>query len=314
MLRYAVLLVALAAGLTVLAVPPPTVHFVDLSTAPPPTFLGPLAVAPISEGPQAAVPIMADVTTVPLAPFAGTPLLTFSKPLSHRVVPDGGCATWSHGYTGSVYFLESGVEETVAPGLEVTLALPPHAQAFYFYAEPNSWSTFTFYAITDTGLVAGPIFITGASGANGFGFYADPGAAIASIIVQTDTSSGGFAIGEFGLNLNGFPTWLSFQDDRLRSSFCVNNLTGEYQWSSCPYPTGPAAASNGGCISMGTLRVLNSATLFRSYPQDPALIYLTYDPLNHRARGYRNYGTYNPLSDLNTTNNPPCGFRPPIDN
>jgi len=317
MLGCAVLLVAFTAGLQVFAVPPPppTVHFVDLGTALPPTFLGPVAVNPISESLKAVVPASVDVTTVPLAPFAGTPLLHFDSPLMHLVVPSSW-NNWSHGYTGSVYFLASNggpsrsTNSILPTGPSVTMTLPPHTQAFYFYTEANSYDTFDFFATTDTGLTVGPISITTPFGAHGFGFYADPGASITSIMVQeTADNSFGFAIGEFGMNLNGFPTWLSFQDDYYRSSFCVNNLTGEYMWNSCYYPPG-AAVSNGGCISMGFVQVLNSATLFKNYPQDPTLIYLTYDPLAHRAKGYRYYGSYSALMDMNTANNPPCGGRP----
>ena len=75
--------------------------------------------------------------------------------------------------------------------------MPAGTAAFYFYAEPDNFATFTITATSGTTVVATPV--AGASGANYFGFYGTAGDTIASIAVAiTGTTS--FAVGEFGIS------------------------------------------------------------------------------------------------------------------
>jgi hypothetical protein len=104
--------------------------------------------------------------------------------------------TWSNGYHGDVYYISS----------SVTMTLPAHTTAFYFYAEPNDHRTFTITATGD-GATSRPVHVNGKGGAKFFGFVASGGAEITSITVSSDDLfnpglhlGGGFAVGEFGIH------------------------------------------------------------------------------------------------------------------
>jgi len=124
----------------------------------------------------------------------------------HRI--GGDWDTWSHGYTGDVYFVD---------GTQVTLTLPPNTFAFYLYVEPSyrcphpysfvepSYRyphpySFDEYSVTVTadGTSSGPVGVVGGSGATYFGFYSTTGP-ISTIVVSVEKSARGFAIGEFGI-------------------------------------------------------------------------------------------------------------------
>jgi hypothetical protein len=111
----------------------------------------------------------------------------FSPPLTHRQVPFTW-ATWSHGYTGDVYSTED--------ELSVEITLPVGTEAFVFYAEPNTFQSFTVEAIAQDGTSSEPIDIQGNSGARYFGFYGTSGKTVASIEISASDPLG-FAIGEF---------------------------------------------------------------------------------------------------------------------
>jgi hypothetical protein len=115
--------------------------------------------------------------------------VSFSPNLNHVSIGNGW-ATWSHGYTGDVY---------TTNGTSVTLTLPAGTRAFQFYAEPNSFSTWTMEAITEDGTSSGEVEVTGASGARSFGFYADGSDAITQIVVTAESGALGFAVGEFAI-------------------------------------------------------------------------------------------------------------------
>ena len=126
----------------------------------------------------------------PLTPSdsAATGAVRFSTALKHCLI--GGCwNTWSNGYKGDVY---------VSTSRTITITLPP-TNAFYFYAEPNKYMTFTMTATTSSGTTSGPIPVAGYAGAKFFGFYTTGSATLASITV-TGADPSGFAIGEFGIS------------------------------------------------------------------------------------------------------------------
>jgi hypothetical protein len=137
----------------------------------------------------------ASVSTVagPLEPLtpsgsAATGAVRFSTALKHCLI--GGCwNTWSNGYKGDVY---------VSASRTITITLPP-TNAFYFYAEPNKYMTFTMTATTRSGATSGPIPVAGYAGAKFFGFYTTGTTTLASITV-TGADPSGFAIGEFGIS------------------------------------------------------------------------------------------------------------------
>jgi len=153
-------------------------------TGPPPSQLGLYYAQGFEEDPR---PLYEDVFEVPSG--CGGEVL-FDLPMSHRRIGEGW-ATWSHGYTGDVYFTN---------GLPaVALTMPADTDAFYFYAEPASFSPFYFEAIANDGTSSGLIEVEGAAGAKYFGFYATGCSTIAYITVATDPAAGGFAVGEFGV-------------------------------------------------------------------------------------------------------------------
>jgi len=113
----------------------------------------------------------------------------FSPSLTHYTV-GGGWATWSNGYTGDVYATET---------QSVTLTLPDLTKAFYFYAEPDQFETFSMVATSDDGATSGPIAVDGFAGAQYFGFYATGSSSVKSITI-TGGDPDGFAVGEFGIS------------------------------------------------------------------------------------------------------------------
>ncbi len=163
------------------------IHFQNLGTAAPPGSVGGVTVRAFDRGVQAAIPDFTGITNIPGAPMPGG--LLSSNTLDKRTI-GSGWATWSHGYTGPVYFNSPNT---------VTLTLPPGATAFYFYAEPNVFSTFNITATTDSGATSGAIGVSGSSGATGFAFYTDGVDRIATVTIAADPAAGGFAIGEFGI-------------------------------------------------------------------------------------------------------------------
>lgn len=146
-------------------------------TGAPPSTLGPYAMTPFGLDGQPFE--LVDGVTDP----AGQ--VNFSPSLNHTRVGQGW-ATWSHGYTGDVYYGES----------DLTLSFPNGASAFYFYAEPNPFAVYEITAVAQDGTSSGPISVNGAAGAQYFGFYSQAPGGIASINV---TSATDFAVGEFGI-------------------------------------------------------------------------------------------------------------------
>ena len=104
-----------------------------------------------------------------------------------------GWATWSHGYTGDVYFTGGATSQV--------LTLPSGTKAVYFYVEPNPFSVQTFEAIAQPGDVSTGVFSAdGSGGATYVGFYATGGDTIQGITINCSTD---FATGEFGWNGGG---------------------------------------------------------------------------------------------------------------
>ena len=134
-------------------------------------------------------PTIADVTSVD-SPLGGA--VAFDIAMSHREI-GSGWATWSHGYTGDVYYTNGATE--------VTMTMPADTFAFYFYAEPTAFSTFTFTAEADDGTSVSQS-VAGDSGASYFGFYGTGGTSVASITVSM---SDDFAVGEFGISATAVP-------------------------------------------------------------------------------------------------------------
>lgn len=128
--------------------------------------------------------------------------LTFDSSDAIAIIPGNvpaDYATWSHGYSGTVY--------QALGATDLTLTLPTGALAFYFYIEPNSKGIYDFTVSSDpaTKPTSFSLSINGDGGAAYVGFYSDNTSdPLVSITVETDPAASGFAVGEFGIN--GVPT------------------------------------------------------------------------------------------------------------
>ncbi|MCW5756430.1 MAG: hypothetical protein KIT54_04255 [Phycisphaeraceae bacterium] len=159
----------------------------DLGTGAPPAVLDGYTM-------QAGVDPRAVIADVTDAPIGGGRNVTFDRTMSHRRI-GSGWGTWSHGYTGDVYFTGAGVNTVT---LNFTAG---QVGAFILYVEPNNFGLFEFEIVGRSGSGATSTFnrsIEGNAGARGFGFSAPAGGHIASVrVTNTGASSNGFAVGEF---------------------------------------------------------------------------------------------------------------------
>jgi hypothetical protein len=152
-------------------------------TGAPPSTLGGFTMIGFPDDPRDTFLTVFDVPS----PMGGD--VGFPAGVSHREVGDGW-ATWSHGYTGDVYFTNG------LPSLTITL--PVGTSAFYFYVEPEVFSTFTVTAIAN-GFAGTSTSVNGLGGAQYFGVYGTGGSTISSIVVSAPADANGFAVGEFGI-------------------------------------------------------------------------------------------------------------------
>jgi hypothetical protein len=151
------------------------------STSAPPTVFGGFTMAKFTDDIR---PVYNDVIS-DASPLGGA--LGFSTALEHLEIGTSW-ATWSNGYKGDVYFLDE--------GSSVTLTLPNYTTAFYFYAEPNQFSSHSITASSGGTLLSQQVL--GQAGAEFFGFYTTGTGVISSITISSNDRSG-FAIGEFGI-------------------------------------------------------------------------------------------------------------------
>ena len=151
-------------------------------TASPSASLGPYTMIPFPTDPQSAGYTPVSSVESPLGGF-----VVFNSPLMHAVTP-GEWLTWSHDYNGDVYY--------TASNHLITMTMPEGTSAFYFYAQPNSFSLHTISANTSDGIVINQN-VEGYQGASYYGFYGTEGSMISSITLACETVD--YAIGEFGI-------------------------------------------------------------------------------------------------------------------
>ena len=173
-----------------------SVVFVNLGTAAPPSTVGTFAVAPFDLTPQAAIPDMTNTSVIPGSPIAPDTVTSF--PVQKRTVGDGW-TSWSHGYTGPVFY-------TVPIVPPLVLSVAP-AKAFYVYVEPAALGQpFAVTVVTNAGGSSGPVLVDASGGATGFAFYTTAGESITAVTIDADPNAEGFAFAELGLGNSGVST------------------------------------------------------------------------------------------------------------
>jgi hypothetical protein len=151
-------------------------------TASPSASLGPYTMMPFPTDTQSAGYTPVSSVESPLGGF-----VVFDSPLLHAVTPEEWLK-WSHDYNGDVYY--------TASDRSITLTMPEGTSAFYFYAQPNSFSLHAISANASDGIEISQD-VEGYQGASYYGFYGTEGSMISSITVTCETAD--FAIGEFGI-------------------------------------------------------------------------------------------------------------------
>lgn len=206
-------------------------------TGVPPSTLGSHSMSGFPADPS---PIGSVVTSV----SGPTGDVTFSPSLVHDKIGYSGWLTWSNGYTGDVY---------ASSGGKVTITLPAGTQAFYFYAEPDSFGTVAFTATAQDGTSSGPVEVAGGAGARYFGFYTTSSSSPLSSI--TVSASGEFAVGEFGVATTGCVTSVTFGAylATAEDGSCLIDTNGVYTDSKAVNLDGLNLIANGGEITIDTI-------------------------------------------------------------
>ncbi len=176
------------------------VHIDDLGILAPPATLHGYTMTPFAPDGRPTGEGSALVSDVPLpAPYSG--VITFPSDRQHGVVPLNW-TTWSHGYSGDVYYNGSRYGG---------IYLPVGTQAFYFYVEPNAMASYDITVRSGNALVTLPV--DGNGGARGFGVWADGGDTLDGVNISSLTYFWtSFAVGEFGIAAVAVPepsTWLA---------------------------------------------------------------------------------------------------------
>lgn len=107
----------------------------------------------------------------------------------HRCI-GSGWASWSHGYSGDVYYTGGATSQSVTP--------PAGTTAVYFYVEPNPFEVHNFEVVAD-GVSSGIFSADGSGGATYVGVYNTSGT-VNNITINCDVD---FASGEYGWSGGG---------------------------------------------------------------------------------------------------------------
>ena len=168
------------------------VSMMDLGTTAPPSLMGGYTLEGFND-----LAALGDWVTSVAPPSGATAVgdLEFDTSMEHWRV-GSGWDTWSHAYTGDVYWFDEMVD-----GNMLTLTLPVGTMAFRFYLEPDYFGTASF-AVMAGGEILG-IDVEGRGGARGVGIYSDdPLDPLTSIVIEKMSVdfSNGFGIGEFAID------------------------------------------------------------------------------------------------------------------
>lgn len=157
-------------------------------TGAPPGALGGYFMAAFPTDPSAEGTLVLQLSPPAAAPVVGN--LTFTTPVEHFLA-GSVWDTWSHGYTGDVYFNEDH---------DLLMGLPVGTQAFSLYVQPNLKDDFEFHVVSEATVTT--LTINGNSGARYIGFFSDDLLDPLQFVYvrQSTMDSDGFAVGEFMIN------------------------------------------------------------------------------------------------------------------
>jgi len=181
-------------------------------TAAPAATLGPYTMTPFPADQRPPGPYETSV----VSPLGGT--VDFSIQLLHLTIPTW--PSWSHGYTGDVYWTSFNV-------FSVELTLPAQTGAFYFYAQPRPNSGVKKITAISNGIEVSQD-VDSNEGASYFGFYAEDTDTLSSIKIA---SSIDFAVGEFGI------ASAQVTPDEIQATIDIDpdtlNLNSKGKWITC---------------------------------------------------------------------------------
>jgi hypothetical protein len=166
--------------------------------APPGTLGGyPMGAFPADPTPEGT--LTTELAPPPAAPVTGNLKFGFGLTSVEHFKVGGLWDTWSHGYTGDVYF-NADHDLLIIP-------LPVGTLAFSLYVQPNLKDDFEFRV--DGATTVATLTINGDGGARYVGFYTDDVTEPLEWIYirQTTNDSDGFAVGEFMINVPEPGTW-----------------------------------------------------------------------------------------------------------
>ena len=159
-------------------------------TAAPPNNLGGLPMFSFPNDPRT----LGDLVNSASVSYDCPSLINFSRQMNHTKI-NVGWNNWSHGYTGDVYYS--------LIGGNMTITLPANTRGFYFYMEKNLFGTANLTATANDGTTSGPIPVTTPNGAQYYGFYTTSASCLlTTITVNIPAGNVGFAVGEFGINID----------------------------------------------------------------------------------------------------------------
>jgi hypothetical protein len=168
--------------------------------------------------------------------------LTFTTAINHRRI-GSGWNSWSHGYTGDVYYSNSATS--------LTFTVPAGTTGVYFYVEPNPYETHTFTAVVNGTVESEPFEANGSAGAAGIAICGTPTSPLETITVSSDID---FSIGEFGIVCVDIPgaccdeTTANCTDDVMGSACAFTRFVGS---ASCD-ELNPVCGSPGACCDAAT--------------------------------------------------------------
>jgi hypothetical protein len=217
-------------------------------TSSPPATLGGFTMTPFGSDPRATGSIV-----------SGTNGLGFSPSLELDRIGDGW-GTWSHGYTGDVYWTRGATT--------LTLTLPANTGAFYFYVEPESFADFLITATAQDG-TTGDATVSGFGGARYFGFYGVNGATVES---NTVSSSEDFAVGEFGIAEAAGDQLESLTD--VHAWFARTNI-----FDRVPVDIRAELLQNGAPVASGIVRCVGWDGIRPFVPRDVVVPWEPFDPV-----------------------------------